>query len=87
VELPAETAARALRLEICVPMSDPRRKRLIGTGGGYHPERHWLNDLDHEIGPDIAAKPTNSAIEPVSHSAFTPVDRGPGFQLNISREG
>ena len=37
VELPEETAARALRLGICAPMSDPRRKQLLGTGGGRHP--------------------------------------------------
>jgi hypothetical protein len=82
VELPREIAERALRLGICVPLSDPRRKQLVGQSPG-HPEPHWCQDLDHE--PDVSEPAT--VIGPITHTAFTPVDRGPGFQMKYSREG
>jgi hypothetical protein len=69
VELPQATAARALRLKLAAPMSDPRRQKLLGQSPG-HPERSWLNNLDAETGPDIARSAEASAVEAIKHSAF-----------------
>jgi hypothetical protein len=77
VELPAEAAERALRNGKAAPVSDPRRGQLRGYGGG-HPQPHWCFDLDREPAPE-------SNAEPELHPAFTVVDRGPGFKIQIAR--
>jgi hypothetical protein len=79
VELPQEAAERALRLGICVPMSDPRRKKLVGQSPG-HPEPHWCKNLDAEPEPAAVAEPG----QPEPETIFERVDRGPGFRLQIA---
>jgi hypothetical protein len=84
VELPAEAAERALRLGICAPMSDPRRAKLKGYGGG-HPEPHWCKNLDAEPDDAVALEQTGQRSDPVEHSPFTVIDRGPGYTLRVAR--
>jgi hypothetical protein len=84
VELPPETAAHALRLKLCAPMSDPRRQQLRGQGSGRPPEPNWLNNIDNETGPNIATP--SAALDPIRHAAFTPIDRGKGFTLKVARD-
>jgi hypothetical protein len=87
VELPKETAARALRLGLCAPMNDPRRKTHLGMGGGHHPEPNWLNDLDNEVGPNIAENSAQPVVNPVVHSAFQSAKVGVPYTIQIAREG
>ncbi|KJC37149.1 hypothetical protein UP09_28305 [Bradyrhizobium sp. LTSP885] len=87
VELPTETAARALRLKLCALMNDPLRKTHRGQGGGYAPQAGWLNDIDNEVGPNIAEKSTRQATDPVVHSAFQPAKVGKPYTVQIAREG
>jgi hypothetical protein len=75
-------AEKAIRLRLCAPLSDPIRKTHFGQSPG-HPEPAWLNDLDRGVGPDIA---TQSAAEPVLHSAFEKPTIGPARVLKIARE-
>jgi len=87
VELPEETAARALRLKMCVPINDPLRKTHRGHGGGFAPQANWLNDIDKEVGPDIAENPAPQETDPVVHSAFQPAKIGAPYTVQIAREG
>jgi hypothetical protein len=79
-ELPPALAEKAIRLKLAAPMSDPRRQKLVGQSPG-HPEPAWLNDLDAEVGPNIA---TQSAAEPVLHSAFGKPVIGPAKIMQIA---
>jgi hypothetical protein len=80
-ELPTHCADRALRLKLATQMDDPRRNQLKGYGGG-HPEKSWCVNLDSEpVAGTESGKPNQQ--EPASQ--FTPVDRGPGFTLQIAR--
>jgi hypothetical protein len=79
IDLSEQAAAFALRVGACVPIADPRRKQLHGTSPG-HPEPNWCVDLDDAEATtiaDITAPVTD--LEPIKHSAFTPVDRGGPF--------
>jgi hypothetical protein len=79
-ELPPALAEKAIRLKLAAPMSDPRRQKLVGQSPG-HPEPAWLNDLNAEVGPNIA---TQSAAEPVLHSAFGKPVIGPAKIMQIA---
>jgi hypothetical protein len=79
IELPQEVAERALRNNLAAPMSDPRRRQLLGQSPG-HPEPHWCIDLDHEPEAD---EPGNTG-DPVTYRAVTPIDGGPGFEMKTS---
>ena len=87
VELPEEAAARTLRLKVCVPINDPVRKTHRGHGGGFAPQANWLNDIDNEVGPNIAENSTPPVIDPVVHSAFQPAKIGAPYTVQIEREG
>jgi hypothetical protein len=80
VELPQEAAERALRLGFCAPMSDPRRKNLVGQGHG-HPDPHWCKDLDNELTPDADVHQP----EAIQHSAFEKPVIGEARILKIAR--
>jgi hypothetical protein len=80
VELPQEAAERALRLGFCAPMSDPRRKNLVGQGHG-HPDPHWCKDLDNEPTPDADVHQP----EAIQHSAFEKPVIGEARILKIAR--
>jgi hypothetical protein len=84
IELPPATAARALRLGICVPLSDPRRRQLVGMSPG-HPEEHWCKNLDAEPEDAVTSEENGHRSEPVQHTAFTVVDRGPAISLRVAR--
>jgi hypothetical protein len=87
VELPAESAARALRLGMCAPINDPHRKTHRGHGGGFAPQANWLNDIDNEVGPDIADGASQKVSDPAVHSAFQPPIVGAPYTVQIAREG
>jgi hypothetical protein len=87
VQLPAESAARALRLGMCAPINDPRRTTHRGHGGGFAPRANWLNDIDNEVGPDIADGASRKADDPIVHSAFQPATVGKPYTAQIAREG
>jgi hypothetical protein len=75
VDLPERAAAFALKNNICVVLTDPRRKQLHGLSPG-HPEHHWCTDLD-DAEATVADMPAPAAeLEPIKHSAFTAVNRG-----------
>jgi hypothetical protein len=76
-ELSPSQAETALRLKLAAPMTDERRKQLLGQSPG-HPEPGWLNDIDLEIGPDVPAKSEDgAAVETIlASSPFTVVTNG-----------
>jgi hypothetical protein len=74
VDLPEKAADFARGKGVCVELADPRRKQLKGLSPG-HPEPHWCLDLDNEATVDDTTAPATE-LEPIKHSAFTPVDRG-----------
>jgi hypothetical protein len=84
IELPPQTAERALRLGICVPLSDPRRRQLVGMSP-CHPEEHWCKNLDAEPEDAVTSEENGHRSEPVQHTAFTVVDRGPAITLRVAR--
>jgi hypothetical protein len=65
--LPIPAAAFALSAKLAVPVDDPGVGKLRGQSAG-HPRSDWLNNLDTEIGPDIAgsqsARVTDAATAP-----------------------
>jgi hypothetical protein len=79
-ELPPEIAKRALKRNVAVALSDPRCKQLHNTW----PTPPRASDCENLDGDDAASsastdKPAQSAAEPVRHSAFAPIDRGPAI--------
>jgi hypothetical protein len=60
-ELPSQTAERALRRNVAVPVTDPRRRDLKGARGGFHPDPRApdiadLDAVDEAKAPDIDAE-------------------------------
>jgi hypothetical protein len=78
-ELPARTAAHALKIGAALPLDHPERKRNLGMWPG-HVSLAMCFDLD--AAPD--APPQH---DPVVHSAFQPIDRGKPFTLKIAAGG
>jgi hypothetical protein len=77
-ELPPEIAARALALGAAVPIDDPRR-RQFGCQSLPLPNVEWCTNLDNsDAAPNTA--------EPVIHSAFEKLDRGPAYTIKAPRE-
>jgi hypothetical protein len=52
VDLSPKLTAFALKARVAAPLDDPRCKMRNQSPG--HSEPHWCNDLDAEIGPNIA---------------------------------
>ncbi|MGX9431185.1 MULTISPECIES: hypothetical protein [Bradyrhizobium] len=71
-EMPVQTAQRALRRNVAVPVSDPRRAKLRGARGGFavDPRSPDVVDLDDETSP---SRNEELASEPVGN--FTVIDR------------
>lgn len=83
-EMPVEVAQRALRYNVAVPLTDGRRRHLLGARGGVHvnPNAVDLADLTSEE----AARPRHleptMASDPVLREAnFTLIDRGAEAQV------
>jgi hypothetical protein len=55
-ELPVQTAQRALRRDVAVPVTDPRRRDLKGARGGFHPDPRApdIVDLDDDEATRLA---------------------------------
>jgi hypothetical protein len=78
-EVPVRLVGRALKCGACVPITDPRRRELHGTRGGFPPRLDTATDLD-------ADPATHAPVEPIlASSPFTPVDRGPPITLRVAR--
>ena len=58
-ELPLHTAQRALRRDVAVPVTDPRRRDLKGARGGFHPDSRAPDIVD--LDDDEAARRPNVA--------------------------
>jgi hypothetical protein len=85
IDLPIELARRGLRSEAACAIADPRRKKFAAMGSvkvGL-PSAEDCEALDNDA-ESIEAKPT--AAEPVKHSAFERVDRGPAYTIKAPRE-
>ena len=83
VQLPAGLAAFALRSGSCCTLDDPRRKANFGGEVVGRPDLKTCFDLSGNHKTALAAEPGQS--EPITHSAFTPVDRGGPFQMKVAR--
>ncbi len=70
-DLTPSAAARALASGAAVPLTDPRRRQLKGQPGPHGPRFPTASECE-----DLDA-PAPSTAEPVVHSAFVPLDRGP----------
>jgi hypothetical protein len=79
-EVPVRLVGKALKCGACVPITDPRRRELHGTQGGFAPRLDTATDLD--VDPA-----THSSSEPIQHSAFEPARIGEARILKIAREG
>jgi hypothetical protein len=77
VDLPPAAAQRGQRCGALVPVTDPRRKNLLGARGGVHPDPNApdIVDLDDEE----ATRPSQIApvaVDPLLREAnFTVIDR------------
>jgi hypothetical protein len=75
-ELPAATGKRALASSAALELSNPARKANLGTWPGNF-SLGACYDLD-------AAGGALAQHDPIVHSAFQPIDRGPPFKLKIA---
>jgi hypothetical protein len=80
VDVNAAQAKRALASGAALPISDPARRANLGSWPG-HVSLSQCFDLDAAT-PSVDAGPLQH--DPVVHSAFTPVDRGPAFKLRVA---
>jgi len=76
-DLPRTVAARALKTGAAVPMAHPTRKKNHNSRPPRIPELSWCESLDADTG--------RSVVEPVKHSAFERVDRGPSYSIRVPR--
>jgi hypothetical protein len=79
IDISAAQAERALASGAALPLDHPERKRNLGSWPG-HVSINNCYDLDAT--PDAAPQ-----HDPIVHSAFQPVDRGPPFKLKIAGSG
>jgi hypothetical protein len=78
VYLPPQTAARALQSGACVRVDDPLRRKNKGWSTEI-PRADLAFDLDAD--PATQEQPPS---EPIQHSAFQALDRGPGYNLRVA---
>jgi hypothetical protein len=76
--LPPETAVRALRSGACVRVDDSLRRKNKGWSTEI-PRADLAFDLDAD--PATQEQPPS---EPIQHSAFQALDRGPGYNLRVA---
>jgi hypothetical protein len=84
VDLPIACADRAIAAKACVAMTDPARNKLTHNTWPGHPSPDHCFSLDE---PDEAAKADDAAkplAEPVVHTAFKVVNRGPAYRLRVA---
>jgi hypothetical protein len=79
IDISAAQAERALASGAALPLDHPERKRNLGSWPG-HVSINNCYDLD--AAPDAVPQ-----HDPVIHSAFQPIDRGPPFKLKIAGSG
>jgi hypothetical protein len=80
-DVPPAIAARARHSGIATGVADPRRKKLYGlqgTKGSQPPDPATCESLDPPA--------PSGVVEPIKHSAFEPLDRGPPIIGRIPRE-
>jgi hypothetical protein len=85
VDLTPAAAARALKIGAGTELDDPRRKIHHGTWGAGQPNPANCEALDDEAAAS-AGPATPSAVEPIRHSQFEVMDRGPAFTMRVPRE-
>jgi hypothetical protein len=77
-DLPIAAAMRGLRIGAVVPLTDPRRKQLLGSRGGHHVNPNAVDILD--LDDEAATRPPHLqpilASDPVAQANITPFDRG-----------
>jgi hypothetical protein len=78
-EVPVRLVGKALKCGACVPMTDPRRRELHGTQGGFPPRLDTATDLDVDPATQVSSEPI------LASSPFTVVDRGGPIQMKIAR--
>jgi hypothetical protein len=79
-DLPPELAARALKLQWAIPLSDPRVKRLNASYGSQIPAAHHCCDLDTGMSSTVAPVMASSPFEPHPtrpHHGLIPEQRAP----------
>jgi hypothetical protein len=76
IDVSAAQAERALASGAALPLDHPERKRNLGSWPGQVSINNCYN-LD-------TAPAAPRQHDPVVHSAFTPVDRGPAFKLRVA---
>jgi hypothetical protein len=84
-EMPVQTAERALRRNVAVPVSDPRRANLKGVRGGFHPDPRApdIVDLDDE---EASRPPSSAPVTSNPHENFIVLDRSAEnhtFQIDV----
>jgi len=85
-QMPPSAAQRALAYGAACGLDDPRCQKL--NGSWPHKPRSSADclDLDADAGAAPSAKPAPGAGEPVRHSAFEQIDRGPAYLVNVPHE-
>ena len=79
-DLPPELAARALKLQWAIPLSDPRVKKLNGSYGSQIPAAQHCCDLDTGMSSTVAPVLASSPFEPHPtrpHHGLIPEQRAP----------
>jgi hypothetical protein len=80
VDLPPETAERALKSGVCLPLDHPMRRTHLNQSPA-HVDPSWCTSLD--VDDTEVAQPSLAEPEPI----FTPIDRGPVFKLRVAAGG
>jgi hypothetical protein len=75
-EMPVQTAERALRRNVAVPVSDPRRANLKGVRGGFHPDPRAPDIVDLDAVDEAKVPGIGAENNPVLAAAnFRVIDR------------
>jgi hypothetical protein len=80
VDLPPETAERALKSGVCLPLDHPMRRTHLNQSPA-HVDPSWCTSLD--VDDMEVAQPSVAEPEPI----FVPLDRGPPFKLRVAAGG
>jgi hypothetical protein len=80
VDLPPETAERALKSGVCLPLDHPMRRTHLNQSPA-HVDPSWCTSLD--VDNTEVAQPSVAEPEPI----FMLLDRGPAFKLRVAAGG
>ena len=72
-EMPVQTAQRALRRNVAVPVSDPRRASLKDARGGFHPDPRAPDIVDLDDDDEVTRPPNVASV--TSDPRFIVLDR------------